>query len=136
MAGWADTSPESYPLWEKMGAECIIGSVADEAVFRAWQSVSPAMVSSLIPWVDGPDRSAYVFDVETLPHCRGRGYATVFLREILDRLVPTQIEFMYARVLSHNNSSMRTFHKAGFQNDALLSEFIVAGRRMIWWRAR
>jgi GNAT superfamily N-acetyltransferase len=136
IADWADTSPKSYPSWERLGGECVIGSVAGEAVFRAWQSANPVMISKLIPWIDSIDRSAYVFDVETLPHYRGRGYATVFLREILDRLVSAQIESTYARILPHNHSSMRTFHKAGFRNDALLGELVVAKRRVIWWRAR
>jgi ribosomal protein S18 acetylase RimI-like enzyme len=133
LASWVDTSRDYYDEWEAQGGQCFVGSVAGEAVFRAWQSTSPKVITRLIPWVTAPEQCAYLFDVETLPQHRGRGYAKTFLIELVSR---SRTELVLARVVMTNEPAMQAFKSAGFQTDGLLTEWFAAGRRLGWRRGR
>jgi ribosomal protein S18 acetylase RimI-like enzyme len=136
LANWVDTSARDYTEWEQQGGECLVGSVRGEAVFRAWQSMSPQMIAWLIPWIRAPERFAYLFDVETIPEHRGRGYAKSFLTDMVTRFAHTPTDFVLARVVTTNRPAMETFEAAGFQTDGVLTEWFVAGRRVRWRRER
>lgn len=120
--------------WEDLGAVRLYGSVAGRTVFRAWASTEDSMLTAVIPWL-GPSLGAlYVFDVETAPGERRRGYASAFLSEMLRCAAAVGLTGAYARIAPDNKASMSAFSKAGFVATATLSELQVGGRRVAWRR--
>jgi RimJ/RimL family protein N-acetyltransferase len=82
-----------------------------------------------------PEHAAYIFDVETLPSYKGRGYATRFLSNALSLIREWGMAEVYVRVLPDNRHSRAAFARLGFQDVGGLSELFVGGRRLAWWRA-
>jgi len=118
--------------WLEAGATCWLGRIDEETAFRTWTAESAVFIRPLIPWIEPSERSAYVFDVETRDDMRRRRVASRFLAAALCRLTNDGFHRAWVRVEPENLPSRRLFRDLGFQEQALLTELSLRGRRLLW----
>jgi RimJ/RimL family protein N-acetyltransferase len=131
---WSQTGGHWYRAWYEEGAQCWLGWHKDDAVFKAWVTLAPRLITSVVPWGTQTRTPAYIFDVETRSSFRRKGLAKAFIYELMQWSRVEGVERVYVRVLPDNRPSSELFLDLGFVCEGLLSELLVGGRRVLWHR--
>jgi RimJ/RimL family protein N-acetyltransferase len=131
---WSQAGAQWYRAWYEDGAQCWLGWQEDEPVFKAWVTLAPRPITSVVPWAMQAGTPAYIFDVETRSSVRRTGLAKAFIYALLQSNRVAGVERVYVRVQPDNHPSSKLFLDLGFVRDGLLSELHVVGRRVLWHR--
>ena len=131
---WSQAGAQWYRAWYEEGAQCWLGWQEHEPVFKAWVTLAPRLITSVVPWAMQTGTPAYIFDVETRSSVRRTGLAKAFIYALMQRSRVQGVERVYVRVLPDNHPSSKVFLDLGFVCDGLLHELHVVGRRVLWHR--
>ncbi|MCZ7555508.1 MAG: GNAT family N-acetyltransferase [Bacteroidia bacterium] len=105
------------------GHAAVLGESNGTLAFIAWLAFGTLRIDELARTWHIPERSAVLYDVNTMPEHRGRGLYTSALRWVLGTLAGMNVSRCWIYAEQSNTASLRGIAKAGFAHIGSMRSF-------------
>jgi GNAT superfamily N-acetyltransferase len=113
-------------------SQCYVGRVGDELASSGWVSRTETWVGEVASTLRPDDGDAYIWDCQTAPAFRGRGFYRDLLTQVLADLGQAGLRRAWIATLDRDSPGYRGVARAGFGPVASI-RYVSIGPFRRWW---